>query len=157
MRGNHFFISLEICCRRLKHWRWHEMLFVLPYSEEFRNFFLIFISTIFKVLSKVTEMLNPISINRILDIVKWLTDTEKQYLLLVNRIPDISKSSLVVKFRTQSMFSDLWNYLALYFTEEKPHISKISRTLVGNTIVDHSDVVGATLISAAPTISSCST
>ena len=32
--------------------------------------------------------------------------------------------------------------------------SNISRTLVGNTIVDHSDVVGASPVGAAPTTSS---
>ena len=32
--------------------------------------------------------------------------------------------------------------------------SSISRTLVGNKIVDHSDVVGATPVGAAPTTSS---
>ena len=34
------------------------------------------------------------------------------------------------------------------------HISNISRTLVGNEIVDHSDVVGASLVGAASTTSS---
>ena len=35
--------------------------------------------------------------------------------------------------------------------------SNISRTLLGNTIVDHSDVVGASPVGAAPTTSSFST
>ena len=35
--------------------------------------------------------------------------------------------------------------------------SNISRTLVGNKIVDHSDVVGASPVGAAPTASSLST
>ena len=35
--------------------------------------------------------------------------------------------------------------------------SNIRRTLVGNKIVDHSDVVGASPVGAAPTTSSCST
>ena len=35
--------------------------------------------------------------------------------------------------------------------------SNISRTLVGNEIVDHSDVVGAAPVGAAPTTSSFST
>ena len=35
--------------------------------------------------------------------------------------------------------------------------SNISRTLVGNKIVDHSDVVGSSLVGAAPTTSSFST
>ena len=35
-------------------------------------------------------------------------------------------------------------------------VSNISRTLVGNKIVDHSDVVGASPVGAAPTASSFS-
>ena len=36
-------------------------------------------------------------------------------------------------------------------------VSNISRTLIGNKIVDHSDVVGASPVGAAPTTSSFST
>ena len=36
-------------------------------------------------------------------------------------------------------------------------VSNISRTLVGNQIVDHSDVVGASPVGAAPTTPSFST
>ena len=36
-------------------------------------------------------------------------------------------------------------------------VSNISRTLVGNKIVDHSDVVGASPVGAAPTTTSFST
>ena len=36
-------------------------------------------------------------------------------------------------------------------------VSNISHTLVGNEIVDHSDVVGASPVGAAPTTSSFST
>ena len=36
-------------------------------------------------------------------------------------------------------------------------VSDIRRTLVGNKIVDHSDVVGASPVGAAPTTSSFST
>ena len=38
-----------------------------------------------------------------------------------------------------------------------PQVSNICGTLVGNQIVDHSDVVGASPIGAAPTTSSFST
>ena len=38
-----------------------------------------------------------------------------------------------------------------------PQVSNISRTLVGNKIVDHSDAVGASPVGAAPTTSSFST
>ena len=37
------------------------------------------------------------------------------------------------------------------------HVSNIRRTLIGNKIVDHSDVVGASPVGAAPTTSSFST
>ena len=40
---------------------------------------------------------------------------------------------------------------------EYRQVSDISRTLVGNKIVDHSDVVGASPVGAAPTTSSFST
>ena len=38
-----------------------------------------------------------------------------------------------------------------------PQTPNITRTLVGNHIVDHSDVVGASPVGAAPTTSSFST
>ena len=44
------------------------------------------------------------------------------------------------------------NFMAVY-----RQVSNISRTLVGNLIVDHSDVVGASPVGAAPTTSSFST
>ena len=40
---------------------------------------------------------------------------------------------------------------------ENRQVSNIRRTLVGNEIVDHSDVVGASPVGAAPTTSSFST
>ena len=36
-------------------------------------------------------------------------------------------------------------------------VANVSRTLIGNKIVDHSDVVGASPVGAAPTTSSFST
>ena len=54
-----------------------------------------------------------------------------------------------------------------FYTEMEPYccevktnyrqVSNISRTVVGNKIVDHSDVVGASPAGAAPTTSSFST
>ena len=41
--------------------------------------------------------------------------------------------------------------------EEYCQVSNIRRILVGNTFVDHSDVVGASPVGAAPTTSSFST
>ena len=43
------------------------------------------------------------------------------------------------------------------FVSKYRKASNISRTLVGNKIVDHSDVVGASPVGAAPTTSSFST
>ena len=40
---------------------------------------------------------------------------------------------------------------------EYRQVSNISRTLIGNKIVDHSDAVGASPVGAAPTTSSFST
>ena len=52
----------------------------------------------------------------------------------------------------------LWTDGVLFPAEEiYPQTSNISRTLVGNKIVDHSDVVGASPVGAAPTTSSFST
>ena len=50
----------------------------------------------------------------------------------------------------------IWHHLATmsYTLEDYRRISNIRRTLVGNKIVDHSDVVGAAPVGAAPTTSS---
>ena len=53
-----------------------------------------------------------------------------------------------VPLYNSSVDRDLDNY---------PQTSNICRTLVGNKIVDHSDVVGASPVGAAPTTSSFST
>ena len=53
--------------------------------------------------------------------------------------------------KSQDLFNDseaVWAYR---------QVSNIRRTLVGNKIVDHSDVVGATPVGAAPNTSSFST
>ena len=47
------------------------------------------------------------------------------------------------------------NAWKLYFKHRKT--SNISRTVIGNKIVDNSDVVGASPVGAAPTASSFST
>ena len=44
-----------------------------------------------------------------------------------------------------------------WISQDYRKISNIRRTLVGNKIVDHSDVVGASPVGAAPTTSSFST
>ena len=52
-----------------------------------------------------------------------------------------------IQFITQSIPRD----------KQYRQVSNIRRTLVGNKIVDHSDVVGASPVGAAPTTSSFST
>ena len=47
----------------------------------------------------------------------------------------------------------LWLFMQVMYRQ----VSNISRTLVGNQIVDHSDVVGASPVGAAPTTSLFST
>ena len=76
--------------------------------------------------------------------------------------------------RHEILYRDTWSYKLLCdktakLREEIRHfwleliwlnyrqVSNISRTLVGNKIVDHSDVVGASPVGAAPTTSSFST
>ena len=46
-----------------------------------------------------------------------------------------------------------WTLIKFHYRE----VSNIRRTLVGNKIVDHSDVVGASPVGAVPTTSSFST
>ena len=48
-----------------------------------------------------------------------------------------------------------WNITA--YTDIYRQVSNIRHTLVGNKFVDHSDVVGASPVGAAPTTSSFST
>ena len=50
-----------------------------------------------------------------------------------------------------------YKHIITMISGEYRKISNIRRTLVGNTIVDHSDVVGASPVGAAPTTSSFST
>ena len=47
--------------------------------------------------------------------------------------------------------------MIIWLKEYYRQVSDISRTFVGNKIVDHSDVVGASPVGAAPTTSSFST
>ena len=47
--------------------------------------------------------------------------------------------------------------VAVYLLRKYRKTSNISRTLVGNKIVDNSDVIGASPVGAAPTTSSFST
>ena len=54
------------------------------------------------------------------------------------------------------MYTGLMCYV-LFWLYDYRKTSNISRTLVGNKIVDNSDVVGASPVGAAPTTSSFST
>ena len=56
--------------------------------------------------------------------------------------------------RRENFFSPYWS---LRYINTYREVSDISRTLVGNIIFDHSDVVGASPVGAAPTTSSFST
>ena len=53
--------------------------------------------------------------------------------------------------------SQSFNHFSVLKINTYRKTSNISRTLVGNEIVDHSDVVGASPVGAAPTTSSFST
>ena len=66
--------------------------------------------------------------------------------VLLTAIPCLGKD-----LRTNG-YGKTWGRLYKY-----RQVSNIRRTLVGNKIVDHSDVVGASPVGAAPTTSSFST
>ena len=51
------------------------------------------------------------------------------------------------------MLSIMWDIIVSYYRQ----VSNIRCTMLGNKIVDHSDVVGASPVGAAPTTSSFST
>ena len=57
----------------------------------------------------------------------------------------------------QSTASGVERTLIYFFIWMYRQVSNIRHTLVGNMIVDHSDVVGASPVGAAPTTSSFST
>ena len=58
-------------------------------------------------------------------------------------------------YQSSGVTLDPWGHLSDFRTYRKA--CNIRRTLVGNKIVDHSDVVGASPVGAAPTTSSFST
>ena len=58
----------------------------------------------------------------------------------------------IPNFAGPSLAQPKYNQLLYYYR----HVYNIRRTLVGNNILDHSDVVGASPVGAAPTISSFS-
>ena len=61
---------------------------------------------------------------------------------------------LVADFVKES--KKIWGYWNEFYCDYRK-TSSISRTLVGNKIIDNSDVVGASPVGAAPTTSSFST
>ena len=70
----------------------------------------------------------------------------------------LSTGKSVLKWYSSTMFLvysclSFWAGVPEYYRQ----VSNIRRTLVGNKIVDHSDVVGASPVGAAPTTSSFST
>ena len=84
-------------------------------------------------------------------------------------------NAFIVSFSTECYKSDIWwdeilnrfdyecgilinkNIITSWLYDEYRKTSNISRTLVGNKIVDNSDVVGASPVGDAPTTSSFST
>ena len=75
-------------------------------------------------------------------------------------VDDIRKMLLASINLTPAFFNYVQRYF--YFTDNLSkstyrQVSNIRRNLVGNKIVDHSDVVGASPVGAAPTTSSFST
>ena len=66
-------------------------------------------------------------------------------------------TTLQFQFLTFKMTAYCYYQTVIMAREEYRQVSNIRRTLVGNWIVDHSDVVGASPVGAAPTTSSFST
>ena len=62
-----------------------------------------------------------------------------------------------VEAGVKRLWSELCYYILLRFIVEYRQVSNIWRTLAGYKIVDHSDIVGASPVGAAPTTSSFST
>ena len=60
-------------------------------------------------------------------------------------------------YKQSNNFVDIYNKLIIVLNINYRQISNIRRTLIGNKTVDHSDVVGASPVGAAPTTSSSST
>ena len=63
----------------------------------------------------------------------------------------------MIKFETLSQSIFKMSAVVLLLTYMYRQVSNISRTLVVNYIVDHSDVVGASHVGVAPTTSTFST
>ena len=90
--------------------------------------------------------------------VKMLEDKNTTYMQKNLDLEEVSWGQSVQKvIEFCKFFSSIaykaYNWLIMKCTVK----SHISRTLVGNEIVDHSDVVGASPVGAAPTTSSFST
>ena len=79
----------------------------------------------------------------------WLKDYDRYFCKIIN-IPNgnIDKQNFIIVTPTNDGFPANSMY---------HKVSNIRGTLVGNEIVDHSDVVGASPVGAAPTTSSFST
>ena len=75
------------------------------------------------------------------------------YVLCAKFQSDSTNETDVVDERDFSRLEFKMSFGWIYYRQ----VSNIRRTLVGNSIVDHSDVVGASPVGAAPTTSSFST
>ena len=69
----------------------------------------------------------------------------------------LSITMYLAKHIVMTELHDEMDFASLYVSANYHQTSNISHTLVGNKIVDQSDVVGASPVGAPPTISSFST
>ena len=75
----------------------------------------------------------------------------------ISPIPNKFWSHCVMAFQNNQHLADFLSPVAPFTNTDYRQVSNIRRTLVGNQIVDHSDVVAASPVGAAPTTSSFST
>ena len=79
--------------------------------------------------------------------------------LLTHPFPNLNGATVEVWVWISKLISHFTGHVIIYphWGQTDRQVSNISRTLVGNEIVDHSYVVGASPVCAAPTTSSFST
>ena len=92
----------------------------------------------------------------------WNFRSKYKIFIQENAFENVVCNMLAILFRPPGVkayicWHVLQNMLKRTLSTEYRQVSNIRRTLVGNKIVDHSDVVGASPVGAAPTTSSLST
>ena len=75
----------------------------------------------------------------------------------MHKFQGISHQNTAISIQGNAFENDVCKLSEILSQHQHREISDIKRTLVGNTIVDHSDVVGASPVGAAATTSSFST